>query len=106
MTTERKIGLDRPVNRGNAGKGRKKGVPNKITADLRAMILGALDSAGGQDYLVQQARDTPGAFMTLLGKVLPTTLAGDAENPLLLMSESESDARLAELMTKAGWRQA
>ena len=27
---------------GNAGKGRKAGVPNKLTKDLKAMILGAL----------------------------------------------------------------
>lgn len=27
--------------------GRKPGTPNKITADLKAMILGALDEAGG-----------------------------------------------------------
>jgi hypothetical protein len=35
------------------------------------MILGALDDAGGQDYLVEQARENPVAFMTLIGKVLP-----------------------------------
>jgi hypothetical protein len=37
---------------GNAGKGRKAGVPNKLTKDLKAMILGALSDAGGQSYLV------------------------------------------------------
>ena len=31
--------------------GRRKGEPNKITADVRAMILGALDAAGGMKYL-------------------------------------------------------
>ena len=30
----------------------------------------------GQSYLVERARDNPAAFMTLLGKVLPTTLQG------------------------------
>ena len=28
--------------------GREKGVPNKITADVRAMILAALDRVGGE----------------------------------------------------------
>lgn len=28
--------------------GRQKGTPNKINADLKAMILGALDEAGGE----------------------------------------------------------
>ena len=67
-----------------AGKGRVKGVPNKITADLKAMILGALDDAGGQDYLSAQATSNPTAFMSLLGKVLPTTIAGDPKNPVQL----------------------
>jgi len=40
------------------------------------MILGALDDAGGQQYLARQAEQNPTAFMTLLGKVLPMQLAG------------------------------
>lgn len=62
---------------GNRGKGRKAGVPNKLTADVKAMILGALQQVGGQDYLARQAEENPPAFMTLLGKVLPTTIQGD-----------------------------
>lgn len=37
------------------GGGSRKGVPNKLTADLKAMILGALDKAGGEKYLLTQA---------------------------------------------------
>lgn len=57
-----------------AGKGRKKGSVNKVTKQLKDMILGALDTAGGQRYLVERAKDpkTQAAFLTLLGKVLPT----------------------------------
>ena len=62
--------------------GRQKGTPNKINANLRDMILGALLDVGGKEYLSQQARDNPGPFMTLVGKVLPTTLAGDPDSPL------------------------
>jgi len=51
--------------------GRKKGVTNVVTKELKDMILGALDDAGGQTYLAQQAIDNPGAFMSLVGKVLP-----------------------------------
>ena len=39
----------------NAGKGRPKGAANTMTRTLREMILGALDDAGGQDYLAEQA---------------------------------------------------
>jgi hypothetical protein len=60
------------------GAGRKPGVPNKIGADLRAMILGALDGVGGVEYLQRQAEKSPGAFLALVGKVLPTQIAGAA----------------------------
>jgi len=53
------------------GAGRKKGVTNGDTAKLRELILGALDQAGGQDYLYQQAFDEPKAFLQLIGKVIP-----------------------------------
>lgn len=71
-------------NRGGArpGAGRKKGVPNKLTADVKGMILAALDKAGGEDYLLQQSRDNPTAFMTLVGKVLPLQVTGDSDNPV------------------------
>jgi hypothetical protein len=64
-----------------AGKGRPKGAKNKMSGALKDMIIGALDDAGGQQYLVEQATKNPAAFMTLLGKLLPMTLAGDAKDP-------------------------
>ena len=60
-----------------AGKGRPKGSQNKPTKALKDMILGALDDAGGQDYLRRQSIENPTAFMTLIGKVLPTTINAD-----------------------------
>jgi hypothetical protein len=71
------------VNRGNAGKGRPKGSPNKVTALLKDEILKAADSAhpdGRVGYLTQQATQNPTAFMTLLGKVLPTQVEGPGDN--------------------------
>jgi len=75
--------------RGNlpgAGPGRPKGVPNKNTAQLKDMILKALDSAGGADYLERRANDprTAAAFLGLVGKVLPMTIAGDKESPFTI----------------------
>lgn len=52
--------------------------PAKATKALKEMILGALDAKGGQEWLEMQMDDQPAAFMTLIGKVLPTTLAGTA----------------------------
>jgi hypothetical protein len=64
------------------GGGRPKGVPNKIGVALKEMILGALDEAGGKTYLVKQSSENPAAFMTLVGKVLPTTLTDGDGRPL------------------------
>ena len=66
------------------GSGRKKGVPNKINGDLKAMILGALAGAGGQDYLQRQAELNPGAFLTLIGKVLPMQITGEGGGSLVI----------------------
>lgn len=70
------------------GGGSRKGIPNKITADLRAMVLGALDDAGGQDYLSRQARNNPQAFLGLVGRCLPkeVKLGGDAKLSVRLVS--------------------
>ena len=51
--------------------GSRLGKPNKVTADIKAMIIGALDDCGGQAYLRLQAIENPVAFMGLLGKILP-----------------------------------
>jgi hypothetical protein len=63
----------------NAGKGRKKGVPNRVTKELKEMILGALSDVGGQDYLARQAEENPNAYLALVGKVLPMTVSGTGE---------------------------
>lgn len=60
------------------------------------MILGALeaaDSKGGQEYLRKQAIAQPVAFMTLLGKVLPTQITGAGGGPIRIADE----ANLAKL---------
>ena len=61
-------------NRGNAGKGRPKGSPNKITKSVREAILAAFDEVGGINYLKIQAEKNPTAFLGLLWKILPTQL--------------------------------
>lgn len=60
------------------GQGRPKGATNKVTKELKEMILQALDGAGGVDYLIQCANEprTASAFLTLVGKVLPMTVQG------------------------------
>lgn len=88
------------ANAGSFKKGEKKPNqgkrgPNKENRALREMILTALTEqpGGGVEYLKIQAVENPGPFMSLLGKVLPTTLAGDPTAPLVL-TLSNADARL------------
>jgi hypothetical protein len=72
----------RAANLPKRGPGRPPGSVNFATKALKDMILGALDGVGGQNYLMLQARKNPTAFLTLIGKVLPTTLQGDPNAPL------------------------
>lgn len=72
--------------------GRQKGSPNKLTAQLKDMVLQALDDAGGVEYLKQTAIDHPTAFLTLVGKVLPMQVTGEGGGPLLVgWLDGESD---------------
>lgn len=57
--------------------GRLKGSPNKLTVDVREMIRGALEDAGGRKYLLEQAQLNPVAFMSLVGKILPKEINVD-----------------------------
>jgi hypothetical protein len=71
------------------GKGRPKGARNKISADVKAMILGALEKSGGEQYFIEQARKNPAAFMTLVGKVLPLQVSGEDRGPIKIRWESD-----------------
>ena len=77
------------IGQGKAGPGRPKGVPNKNTTLLKDAILLAAQRAGGGDeglvdYLQIQARDNPGPFMALLGKVLPMQITGANDGPVIM----------------------
>jgi hypothetical protein len=82
------------ANRGNAGKGRPKGSPNKITADLKRAILEAAEAAGDEGgtagYLTRQARENPASFMTLLGKVLPMQVTGEGGGEIIFRTIYEA----------------
>lgn len=64
-------------SRANLTGGSRKGIPNKMTSDLREMILGALEDAGGRAYLAEKAKENPGPFLTLVGKCLPKEIKAE-----------------------------
>lgn len=72
--------------------GRQKGVPNKITTDIRTAIQEAFDQAGGVDYLLTVARADPKTFCALIGKVIPTQITGSLTLTLeQLVKESQHE---------------
>lgn len=73
--------------------GRAKGTPNKVTGEVKAMVLEALSRAGGVTYLTKQAKENPVAFLSLVGKVLPLQVTGEGGGPVRVVTSS-TDARL------------
>jgi len=90
------------VKRQQPKGGSRKGKPNKVTKALKDMILGALDDAGGQEYLKRQARKrNPAPFMALVGKVLPMQITGEDGGPLQIQQiKAMSDEQLKALIQK------
>lgn len=78
MAESRKLGSS-AENAGNRGKGRRKGVPNKLTVTIKEAIEKSFDEVGGVKYLAEMAREQPVAYMTLLGKVLPTQINANVD---------------------------
>ena len=76
-------GFNKGIRPPAAGIGRKRGSQNKFTRQLKDLILGALAEVGGEAYLVQQARENPATFLTLVGKVLPLQVKAGGEDPTL-----------------------
>lgn len=87
-----------------AGNGRPKGAVNKVTKALKEMILEALDRKGGVDYLERQADENATAFLTLVGKVLPTQLTGKDDGPIEFANVTEDieavDKMLGSLVSR------
>jgi hypothetical protein len=58
-----------------------------MTKTLKDLILSALDKAGGEAYLVEQAHKNPGPFMSLVAKVLPLQMTSEAGGALIIRWE-------------------
>jgi hypothetical protein len=93
------MGEFRPSRPGERRGGRKAGVPNKMTIDLKEAIIRAADEAkqGGKvEYLKWLAINNSSAFAMLLGKVLPLTIVGGPSRPLMVETSDVSATRRAE----------
>jgi len=72
-------------SRRKGGPGRPKGCPNKLTTELKTMILGALAECGGVEYLKIQAVENPNAFMALVGRLIPYVVKGEGDNGQIIV---------------------
>ncbi len=63
------------------GAGRKRGVPNMLTANIKEAVQNAFLEVGGENYLVKVAKEDPRTFCTLLGKILPTQVDAQIDQP-------------------------
>lgn len=86
-------------NRGNAGKGRKRGSVNKVTAAIKDAIMLAAEEEGqdgeGKDglkgYMRKMAQEDMKAFAGLLGKVLPTELNATGDFTVNVVKRESGD---------------
>lgn len=83
------------VSTGRGGKrpgaGRPKGALDQGNAMIRDMVVQALHKAGGVNYLAKRAADpkTAGAFLGLVGKVLPVQISGEGGGPVQTVTRIE-----------------
>lgn len=79
----------------NAGKGRKKGVPNKTTASVKEALSMAFHGIGGVNELIEWGKANKTEFYKLWSKMLPQDL-NVTSNPKEI--EDAVDAELRRLI--------
>ena len=82
--------------------GRKQGTPDPLASDLRQMILGALEDAGGRKYLKELVEKSPSVFLGFLAKMISIEPGGKDGGPSETpeMSDLEVARRLAFLLAR------
>lgn len=79
----------------NAGKGRPKGVPNKMTAAAKEAFQLAFDGVGGVDALVEWAQENRTEFFKLYARLIPVEQqhSGEGGSPLRVVIEFPEPAK-------------
>ncbi len=100
----------RVANLTNAGKGRPKGVPNRTTVTVKAVIEAAADAIGGAERMAAWVRENPDNerlfWSVIYPKLLPLQLTGEGGGPIAVVGVIEEaadafDAKMARLMDQA-----
>lgn len=77
-----KKGMPKPPN-----SGRKKGVQNKFTRDMKEAFLEAFNKLGGANWLYELGKRDRRAFAGLCRAMLPTQITGKDGAPIQLLTE-------------------
>jgi len=77
------------ANLTNKGKGRPKGVPNRVTVSMKDAFREAFDETGGAEGLAAWAKKNPTEFYKLASKLIPVQLQGEVSGALEIIHRSE-----------------
>jgi hypothetical protein len=80
------------VNRGNAGKGRPKGVPNKTTAMVKDVITTVAAELGGSVRMLEWIKEAPENekmfWGTIYPKLIPVQVESGANGFVVTLSQA------------------
>ena len=79
--------------------GRPKGSTGRQNKAIKDMIEAALDEVGGKQYFVEQAKENPSAFMTLVGRILPKDISLTRELHVITYKPTNEDVEILQNVT-------
>ena len=85
---------------GNAGKGRVKGVKNKLTQSATQAFDYAFNENGGAEWLAKWAKDNPTDFMKIYGKRIKQEIEVKGEFELKHKTDDELNRQIGELVAQ------
>jgi hypothetical protein len=71
-------------NNGSIPPTRPTGSKNKVNGEAKRMVLSALESVGGIDWLIALAKHEPRSFASIIQKLIPTEVAAKVESDVVL----------------------
>lgn len=80
-------------NRGNAGKGRPKGSPNKSTLAVKEALVAAFEGMGGVEKLQTWAKANETEFYKLWVKMLPQDINANVDATIREVRRTVHDPR-------------
>ncbi len=99
-------GPGRPFQKGERPFGRKKGVPNKRTVEVRSVLLGAAREIGGMERLVAWIKESPqheyAFWTTMYPRLLPVNIQGSGPHGELQMTLEIKREELARKLEERG----